>query len=327
MALLRADLPEAVDLEDREIIEKLAKLQNMHSQVRSRHPPFRPSHQAANDNVSLMLTSLKIGGLRSLLPEKLIDPARMALDNPGQFEPEKLAIYLQTAAKTGGQDLEKFKKDWHSDEFRELWHTVNTNDLPQGGDAWSVDYSGLLQETASNEQTSLSANNASSDFQPPNNSEIVRVVDEFRARHPDLKIHVSDGPNPLPIDIEVAELDLRVEEKQSTGGVEYLVVSKPGADASKLRDMVLRSISESPTRPDLTTFLVWIILLRDWTNLTDSLLQDMVASYQDLKHRPCHKCQKVFHTKTVQLPVVRRLTATSEDQSHPQFLALHRDCR
>ena len=43
----------------------------------------------------------QIGGLRALLPEKLINPARVALDNPGEHEPEKLATYLQTAAKAG----------------------------------------------------------------------------------------------------------------------------------------------------------------------------------------------------------------------------------
>ena len=204
-----------------------------------------------------LLTSTKIGGLRSLLPEKLINPARLALDNPGQYEPEKLATYLQIAAKAGGRDVEQFKKDWHGDDVRELWHTVNANDLPQGGDAWSIDYGGLLQDAATNEQTPTIADTASSEFPPLSDTEIVKVVEDFRTRHPELKIHVSDGNIPLPIDIQVAQLELRVERRrQSTGGTEYNVIDKPGTDASSLRHNVLLSISESKCRTDLATLLV-----------------------------------------------------------------------
>jgi hypothetical protein len=197
---------------------------------------------------------MKIGGLRSLLPEKLINPARVALDNPRLFEPEKLATYLQMAAKSGSRDVEKFKKDWHSVDV--LWHTVNANELPQGGDAWPLDYAGLLQDVATNEQTPTNTNNASSEFQPPTDAELVKAVDEFRARHPELKIHVSDGATPLPIDIQVADLELRVEQKRSMGGPEYTVIGKPGTKASSERHSVLRSISESQYRTGLATVLV-----------------------------------------------------------------------
>jgi hypothetical protein len=205
-----------------------------------------------------MLTSSKIGGLRSLLPDKLINPARVALENPGGYEPEKLATYLETAAKAGSQDVGRFKKDWHSDDVRQLWHIVNANDLPQGGDAWPLDYGGLLQDAAINEQTSTTADDASREFQPPKESEIVKVVDDFRARHPELRIHVSDGADPLPIDIQVGKLEFRLEQRPSAGGTEYIVLGKPGAEASSLRHNVLQSISESQHGAGLATLLVRI---------------------------------------------------------------------
>ena len=208
--------------------------------------------------VPIVLTSIKIGGLRSLLPEKLINPARVALDNPGEFKPERLATYLQTAAKSGSQDVEKFKQDWHSDDVRELWHTVNANDLPQGGDAWPLEYGGLLQDTAAQEQPSTTANEAARDFQPPSGPELVQLVDEFRARHPEMKIDVLDGANPLPIDIQVAQLDLRVEERRSAIGIEYIIIGKPGTESFSLRNDVLQSISESKDRARLATLLVRI---------------------------------------------------------------------
>ncbi|OCT48389.1 hypothetical protein CLCR_04325 [Cladophialophora carrionii] len=233
---MATELPRAVDTEDREIIEKLAKLQNMYSQV------------------SLPCFSF-IGGLRSLLPDKLINPARVALENPGGYEPEKLATYLQTAAKAGSQDVERFKKDWHGDDVRQLWHVVNGNDLPQGGDAWPLDYGALLQDTATNEQTSTTATDPSREFQPPNEPEIMQVVDDFRARHPELRIHVSDGATPLPIDIQVGKLEFRLEQRHSVGGTKYIVLGKPGTEASSLRHNVLQSISESQQGAGLATLL------------------------------------------------------------------------
>ena len=203
-----------------------------------------------------MLTFRKIGGLRSLLPEKLINPARFALDNPGNFEPEKLATFLQTAAKTGSKDVEKFKKDWHSDDVRELWQTVNTNDLPQGVDAWPLDYGVLVQDTATSERTSIHMKNASAEFQPRTGAETITAVNDFRARHPDLKMHVSDGPDPLPIDIQVAQLLIRIEQTPSTGGVEYNVTSTPGTPVSNLLRLILQTISESQKTAPLGTILV-----------------------------------------------------------------------
>ena len=203
----------------------------------------------------LLLTSVKIGGLRSLLPEKLINPARVALDNPGQYEPEKLATYLQTAAKAGSRDVETFKKDWHSDDVRALLHNVNAKGLPQGGDAWPLDYGGFLQDVATNDQTPTTPNGASHEFQPPTNAELVKAVDDFRARHPELDIHVSDGATLLPIDIQVAHFDLRVE-RASNGGTGYIVIDKPGRAASGLRHDILQSISESKERAHLATVLV-----------------------------------------------------------------------
>ncbi|KAJ9613993.1 hypothetical protein H2200_002129 [Cladophialophora chaetospira] len=290
---------EVVEPEDRDIVEKLAKLQQM---------------------------SLQIGGLRSLLPEKLINPARVALDNPAQYEPEKLAIYLQTAARAGSRDVEQFKKQWHSDDVRELWQTVNANELPQGGDGWNIEYGGLLQHTDTREQATTTANEPSRDFPPPpSGSELVKLVDDFRARHPELKIHVSDQANPLPIDVQIGQLDFRVEQSSDDTG--YIVIGKPGTEASSLQHDIQQSISESEHRAKLTTLLVRILSsLRGTFVCTDDMVQEMIASYRDIKTRPCDKCRKLFDTKAFQLPLIRQPKPYQNDEL-PQFEALHRDCK
>ncbi|KIW93144.1 uncharacterized protein Z519_05749 [Cladophialophora bantiana CBS 173.52] len=283
--MLQQDSSGAVDPEDRKIIEQLAKLQDMYSQI---------------------------GDLRSLLPEKLINPARVALDNPGDYEPEKLAAYLQTAALAGSRDLERFKKDWHSDDVRELWQTVNASDFPQGGDAWAFDYARLLRDAAANEETSISTGKeASHDFQPQSDAEIAKTVDDFRARHPELKIHVSEEVSLLPIEIGVSRFDFRIEKKSSSGGTTYDVIDKSGAAASAVYDMstdVLQSIRESKERDRLETLL------------------EMIHSYHDITTRPCDKCGKLFDTKKLKLPVIRQVNPSTQGEQHPQFLALHRVC-
>lgn len=208
-----------------------------------------------------MLTSLppKIGGLRTLLPEKLINPARFALDNPGGYNPEKLATYMQTAAQAGSRDVERFKKDWHSDDVRELWLTVNANDFPQGGDAWAFDYGGLLQNAATTEQPSTMGNGASQEVQALGDAEIAKLVNDFRARHPELKIHVSDEAGLLPIDISVAQLGFRVEKGGSASVTEYSVSGDPFTETTILRDEILQSLRDLNGNGGLTGLLVWDI--------------------------------------------------------------------
>ncbi|KIX96620.1 uncharacterized protein Z520_07886 [Fonsecaea multimorphosa CBS 102226] len=274
----------AVDPEDRKIIEKLAKLQNMYTQI---------------------------GDLRTLLPEKLINPARTALDHPGNYEPAKLAAYLQTAAQAGSRDVERFKKDWHSDDVRELWQTVHANDLPQGGDAWAFDYASLLRDAAANEQTSITAKDASNEFQPPSDAEIAKTVDDFRARHPEVKIHVANEPSLLPIDITVSRFGFRVEKSQSLGGPAFNVIDKSGAEASGVYDVradVVQSIQES----------------KETARLGDLL--EMIYSYHDLMARPCDKCKKLLDTKKLKMPVIRQANPSTQGEQQPPFLALHRAC-
>lgn len=187
---------------------------------------------------------------------KLVNPARIALDTPGQYDPEKLATYLTKAAAAGSQELERFKQDWHSDDMRDLLQTAQREKLAQGSDAWATDYRALLQEAAPNEHTSTSANDASRDFQPPNEAEIRKVVDDFRARHPDLNLHVSDGPIPLPIDIHVSSCDFRVELIRSPRGVEFGVVQVPNTSPNRANLEIIRAIGKFKERNDLSYLLV-----------------------------------------------------------------------
>ncbi|EXJ82398.1 hypothetical protein A1O3_06211 [Capronia epimyces CBS 606.96] len=266
--------------DDRQIVEKLAKLQDMYQQI---------------------------GALRTLLPEKLINPTRFALDNPDGYDPEKLAAFLQGAAQAGSRDIGKFKRDWHSENVRGLWHTVNTNELPQGADAWTVDYELLARETGAKDDRKAAINAADDQFQLPTQADTAKIVNDFRARYPALKIKVSNEVDILPIDLNVAHLDFCVDRDQTSGNAQYTVKGRPTNQPSLLRDEIVKTIHASDGA----------------TGLADIL--DILAAYRDIKTRPCDKCSKLFSNTKLQLPLIRRLK-TGVGEKEPQFVALHRDC-
>ncbi|KIW14765.1 hypothetical protein PV08_07550 [Exophiala spinifera] len=273
------DRQQAIEPEDREIMEKLAKLQNMYNQI---------------------------GGLRTLLPEKLINPTRFALENPHRYEPEKLAAYLQDAAQAGIRDVEKFKKDWHSDDVRELWQVVNTGDVPQGGDAWTLDYDTLILQNQGKNSTSLESRTLTHSLNGQTDAEIAKIVSDFQVKHPDLKISPAHEANPLPLDIGIGQVEFRIEKSRDASTGTFKATYKPGTEPFALRDRILESIKKSDVRSNLMALL------------------EMIAAYHDIKTRPCDKCDILVNNK-LQLPLIRQLK-TAEDNERFEFLALHPEC-
>lgn len=51
----------------------------------------------------------------------------------------------------------------------------------------------------------------------------------------------------------------------------------------------------------------------------------MIAAYRDVMVRPCVKCNKLFDSWGLQLPLIRQLKVSVADQPR-QYLALHREC-
>ncbi|EXJ81623.1 hypothetical protein A1O1_07688 [Capronia coronata CBS 617.96] len=251
---------EIVHPEDRQLVEKLAKLQNMYQQI---------------------------GSLRTLLPEKLINPTRFALDNPEGYDPEKLAAFLQDAAQTGSRDVSKFKRDWHSDTVREIWHNVNINELPQGRDAWIVDYELLSRKAGGKQDDTTSMNAAGDQVQPPAPADVAKIVSDFRTKHPELAVNVADEVNVLPIDITVAHLNFRIDQDPTANG-QYAVRGHPDTEPSVLRDDIVKAIRAGESAPSLAGLL------------------DMLAAFHDIKTRPCDKCHKLVSGTKLQLPLIRR---------------------
>ncbi len=237
----------AVEPEDQDLVDNLAKLQNMYNQVSLVRSAF---------SLNCVLTSTELGGLRTLLPEKLINPTRFALENPEGYEPEKLAAYLQTAAQEGSRDVEKFKRDWHSDKVRELWQNVHSNEFPQGGDAWPLDYITLSRVARSHEQKPEGVNGTGGQPQPQAEDDVASALSTFKARHPDAKLQPSDDGKVLPLDLNLSQMDFRIDSSSSRPTLGYTVSSKPGAATSSLQSEIILRIRSIEGSIRLITLLV-----------------------------------------------------------------------
>lgn len=238
---------EDVNPEDRQILEKLAKLQQMYDQVSFSHCCMGTRTCPS----PVTLTFIEIGGLRALLPEKLINPTRFALDNPGGYEPEKLAAYLHAAAQAGSRDVERFKKEWHSDDVRQLLNVVNASDLAQGTDAWVMDYGNFLHGSEPIEDQLAAINGLDQHSDARTNNNPMDAINDFKDKHPDLKVEVLDEFKGLPVNITISQLKFQVD--QSDDGTGYKVIGRPKTESLALRENILENINENPV---LTTLLV-----------------------------------------------------------------------
>jgi len=245
------------------------------------------------------------------------------LDNPGGYEPERLAAYLHAAAQTGSRDVERFKKEWHSADVRQLLSLVNATDLPQGTDAWMMDYGSLLHGVDHPIEHKLDAVNGISQRAGLNTREnALESINNFKTKHPGLTIEVLDPAKGLPVNITITVnlIHLKFQVNESPDRTGYKVVARPNTESTAIRENILQNISENSV---LTTLLVWRQVPSYCIHHTNER-QENLAAYSDIKSRPCDKCKKVVDNNAL-LPYVRKPTAPGTDQPL-QFLALHRDC-
>lgn len=183
------------------------------------------------------------------MPEKLINPTRFALEDPSGFEPEKLASSLRTAAQTGSSDIQKFKKDWHSEDVRQLWGAVNGAEQFQGDDAWVIDYSTLLQDANTTTGPADLINGDTHHEPEPVQENIFEIVGNFKTKHPDLKVEMVNEATGLPVNVSITHLAFQVAELSDGSG--YKVSGKPDTEAPALRSSILENLKPSTNLSEL----------------------------------------------------------------------------
>ena len=232
--------------------------------------------------------------MRTLLPDKLIEPTRFARQAP----PEKVAIQLRDAAISGSNQIKDFKKAYHSEDMRALFQTASGADFPQGHDVWTIDYTKSLPAIKA-----IPASTAPTLGITTEEQSVASITDKFRELHPNLKLEVTESDQ-LPLHVTVGSMVFSIHSAKTQG--QFEVAAKQG------------------TTPDVNQIAILTYLNKAHPELGLPALLSLLASYNNLKSTPCRKCHKLIDPN-FQLPVARQ-QLDPKDGAEPQWEILHESC-
>ncbi|RMZ86589.1 hypothetical protein DV736_g6186, partial [Chaetothyriales sp. CBS 134916] len=267
--------------EDREIYQNLARLQKIHQQV------FE---------------------LRTLLPDKLVQPSQMTLDSRGKTAPQRAALDIKDAAVTGSRRIKSFHAEYESDEMKALWQTAISVELSQGDDVWIHNYTELAHKPTPGADRMDQVITASK--QPGPNSagtDDEAILEKFSNLHPGVKAVRLEEGHVLPLEVDVDGISFLVERTGSDEGATFGVTLKKDKSAPPEAKEVLARISDEGKSQGLGRVL------------------SIMASYKGFKSKPCQKCGKVFDAN-LQLAIYRRLKEAGSADAMPVWISLHHSC-
>ena len=178
-----------------------------------------------------------MSGLRTLLPEKLVNPTRAILQSSSRSAPEKLAAQLKDAAVTGSNDIQNFKRDYHSDAMRELFQKVNAVDILQGQDVWTTDYIALVQKAGAGGNSPKVSNEVVKD--PDDNISDIMATKQWRDANPNIKLEILDETSVIPLELTTSLATFHVTKLTDRGKSRYTVALKDSDRQSQLcKDVV-----------------------------------------------------------------------------------------
>ena len=262
-----------------------------------------------------------MNGLRTLLPEKLVNPTRAILQASSRSGPEKLAAQVKDAAVTGSNDIQKFKKDYHSDRMRELFQKVNAADISQGQDVWTTDYIALVRKAGAEGDN------------PETSSEIVKDSDDsisdltamnrFRDANPDLKLKTLDEASGIPLELTTSPATFYVSKSTQGSKSRYTVALEDSDRQSQLGKDVVKYIQAHHGDERLPILLVRQPIF--YQMVPANISQSLLASYESLRSQKCEKCHKVFDA-FLQFPIARDRRPPEPNQMQPLWTVRHPNC-
>lgn len=233
--------------------------------------------------------------MRTLLPDKLVEPTRIARQAP----PEKVAFQLRAAATAGSNQIKDFKKAYHSEDMRSLFQTANTAEFPQGYDVWTVDYAKLLSaiKTAKTGSSPVAGHTTKDD-------PVSTVVEKFREQHADVKLDFSNTTDQLPIDLTVGSMTFLIQAGSSER--RYEIVIKEDATTDTIRKSIVEYLNNNHSDDGLQALLT------------------LLVSYENVKSTLCQKCHNLFDT-SFRFPLARE-RIDSKDDIEPTWKPIHESC-
>ena len=222
------DPPQPSPSTDAQLISQLATLQSLHDQI------FQ---------------------LRSLLPERLLDPIKAAVEasRSGHEPPAVLASHLRSVAVDGDRNVKEFKEQWRGEGMRDVWAKAKGASFPQGSDVWAVDYRDVVQTVEGD---------GANDAEVTEGENVDEVLEKCKAEYPKIQIErQANKAGELAVEVTVATQTLVITKAHSVEDVpdgNWLVAPKPGNQAGmtyKCREMV-QSLHDRPNKRSLKYLLV-----------------------------------------------------------------------
>jgi hypothetical protein len=214
--------------------------------------PTDPPPPPTDDQLIAQLATLqslhgKVFQLRSLLPERLIDPVKAAVEasRSGHEPPAALAAHLRSVTLEGDRDVKEFKERWRSEEMRGVWESAKEASFPQGRDAWGVNYVAMVTEEGRNSKEDNVEEN------------VEEVLGRFKGENPRDKIEWgTETAGKLAVDLTVAGDSLTITKGESVLEGEWIVASNMKNRSKVVNKEILRSLRERPNKRSLKFLLV-----------------------------------------------------------------------
>jgi hypothetical protein len=244
----------------------------------------------------------QVVALRTLLPDKLVDPTKTATGQLHTISPRHVATSLRDAVVTGNKDIQAFKASYQSDDMKDLWQKVNSSSFPQGDDSWISKYSelanGSLQDQNVNAQQKVIDSISSS---AANDAEI---QDGFLKDHSSIRLKRSTEGQAVPFEITVNGLIYKIERSEKDG-------------------LLRASLSSSSSEGRSSASIVKHVNSQQ-LNSMEAILS-LLLSYNRPKTTKCQKCGKIFDS-TLNFPLVRQRKSEQPLGSDQAWIALHESC-
>lgn len=211
---------------DEQILGQLATLQSLHS---------------------------KIFQLRSLLPERLIDPVKAAVEasRSGYEPPAALAAHLRSVAVDGDRDVKEFNERWRSEGMRDVWKASKESSFPQGSDVWSVEYRDLVGGDGLGGGQGVEA---------APKEDVEKVFETFRVEHPKVKLERKGSKDGRVVaDATVAGQTFTITRSEGVEDVpagEWLVAITASGQVPERHKEMLQCLQNRPNKRSLKFLLV-----------------------------------------------------------------------
>lgn len=248
----------------------------------------------------------RVHRLRTLLPDRLlaplvpiINPECAASDNPVPESPQVLYAQLSEAARAGVADVEQFQTLWRSPEMKAVWDHVGDEIKENGGTllqptgVWERDYGVLLEELVKEKREK--------DEQDGGVTERSKAQSMAANWRMDVETFLQKGVPGVRVVPDQHEASVTIALVKTGMLFQARAISEPDISVPEWR--VSNVGPQSKLKPMLEMAICDCLNSRP-RKWDITYLLDMIASYADVKQRPCAKCNKMTDD-AAQLPVLR----------------------